>query len=447
MNVLLIFSDQQHKNALGKRNPQFITPNLDFLCDNGILFDNAYSNNPVCGPFRGCLMTGQLPCHCNVLNNGDPLPQNTESLPQAMQRAGYHTAYVGKWHLGGTGNGAVKENLRPGFDRFTGYQCYNGFNPNPPYNNQVIFYDENNKAHEFNAHRTDVTTDLAIENLQDMSKQKKPFFLTVSYQAPHYPEQPSEKYEALYKNTIFTHSCDYKAVDPYTPTYSPYSPRPFEGCPDYQNYGGNMEKYQRLYAALCTQVDHGIGRILQTLKSLNLYDDTLIIYTSDHGDMQGSHGLKNKCYPYEQSCAVPFIVRYPGGRKGITSKQPVSGIDIYPTLLDLAKTSTRTNLDGTSILPYLSGKSDHTQEYIIAEHSMNGQNWRMIRSIRYKLITSLTYVPTELYDLTEDPYEMNNLLNSKNPDSYFKEINQLLNVLKSRTSPIISRKSAEPSNS
>ena len=409
MNILLLFSDQQHKYALGSVNPAFHTPCLDRLAAEGALFLNGYSPNPVCGPFRGCLMTGQLTSHCRVYDNCWPLPENTPTMASVLNEHGYETSYVGKWHLGGNGAGPIPESLRGGFRHFIGYQCYNGFDPRPPFLNRVAFFDEENREHVYQRHRTDVTTDLAVERLRQAAGSGKPFFLTVSYQAPHYPEQPSPEYAALYENAEFPVTEDEEEVDPYTPTFSPYSPRPYDSCPDYQRYGGNMKEYKRLYAAMVSQVDAGVGRILETLRETGHEKDTLVLYTSDHGDMQGSHGLKNKCYPHEKSAGVPFIARLPGGKPMRTSAL-VSGVDIFPTVLEAAGIPRIQGLDGHSFLSFLRDGKEEPNAYILSEYVLHEAPWRMIRTPKWKLTVSLReYLPMSLYDMEEDPHEMHDL--------------------------------------
>ena len=433
MNILLIFSDQQHKYSLGKVNPEFITPNLDALADDGVLFANGYSPNPVCGPYRGCLMTGQYTSRCRVYDNGFPLPNGVPTIAGKLSEAGYQTSYVGKWHLGGNGQGVIEECNRGGFKRFIGYQCYNGFDTRPPFNNKVVFADENNVLHEFKEHRTDVTARLAVERMRELDM-NKPFFMAVSFQAPHYPEQPLDEYAALYKGKVFTKTPDYSYVEPYTPTFSPYSPRPFDGCPDYQRYGGNMDEYQRLYAGMVTQVDAGVGKIIDELKRLGKYDDTMIIYTSDHGDMQGSHGLKNKCYPHEKSAGVPFIVRLPGGRRGEISDCIVNGVDIMPTALELAGLEVNSATDGKSFLKYMQGKADKINDYIISEYVLHECPWRKIRTDKYKLtVTMNDYKPLSLYDMQNDVWELNDLKDAVDSTNI---IPQLTKVLKEHTLPV-----------
>ena len=159
-NIVMILTDQMHKNAIGKIDKNILTPNIDALADDGILFSNAYSNNPVCGPYRGCLFTGKYTCENTVYENNFPLPANTKTIADVFNESGYDTSFVGKWHLGGTGNRIIPPELRGGFNHFLGYQCHNGFWVDN------YFYNENNEAIVFDGHRTDITTDLGIKRLE-----------------------------------------------------------------------------------------------------------------------------------------------------------------------------------------------------------------------------------------------------------------------------------------
>ncbi len=428
MNVLIVFTDQQHKMALGKRNRLFQTPTLDALADDGVLFTNAYSNNPLCGPYRGCLMTGLLTSHNGVIQNNMPLPEGVPTLAEQLRERGWQTGFVGKWHLGGKGAEPIPISIRGGFERFNAYQMYNGYDPSAPYNNRVAFFDDNNEEHVYDEHRTEVTTKLACNMLYDMSKTGQPFCLVVGYQAPHYPEQPIWEYEKKYRNTVFPLTDEEASTEPYTQTYNPPSPSDLGQCPDYRRYGGNMAEYKRLYAAMVSQVDHGVGELINTLKTLNLYNDTIVIYTSDHGDMQGSHGMKNKDVPYEMSAGVPMIVRSPNGRKGCISDILVCGIDIFATVLDLA--GIKDAGDGHSFLDYVNGKSDRkTNEYIISE-SLHGKSpWQMLRNDQYKLVLSWPEGnPIMLFDMIKDPDERNNLISDH--ETYRVVIDKLSSVLR-----------------
>jgi arylsulfatase A-like enzyme len=404
MNLLFIFTDQQNRYALScMGNPNVETPNLDRLAERGMLFRRCYSNDPICGPFRGSLLTGQYTSRCRVVNNGSPLPEGTTTFADAFNQAGYNTSWVGKWHLGGNGSGPIAKELRGGFKKFIGYQCYNGFI------RDVVFHDEEDREHRFDGqHRTDVTTDLAIERLDSLAKSARPFMLMMSYQAPHYPEQPSPEYAEFYRGRQIVHRPNCQEIDPFTPTFSPRSPRPFENDPDYQRYGNDLDEYVRLYNAMCTQIDANVGRLVDALERLGVADDTMIMFTSDHGDMQGSHGLKNKCLPHEESAGIPFIAYVPGLPGGRVSDALVSGIDMMPTCLELAGLPPVEGVDGTSFAPLLRGETERAGDAVFSERA----KWCMIVKDGWKLAAERQddgLAPTLMTHLDGDPYEFENL--------------------------------------
>jgi len=402
MNVLFIFTDQQQRFALScMGNPNLETPHLDRLAQRGMLFRRCYSNNPVCGPFRGALLTGQYTSRCGVTGNGMPLPVGTTTWAEAFNAAGYQTSYVGKWHLGGNGNCPIPVELRGGFQRFKGYQCYNGFYKD------VCFYDENNVEHRYDYHREDVATDLAIAELEAMTANKKPFLLMLSYQAPHYPVQPAPEFEAIYRGRKIVRRPNCQDINPHTPTVSPRSPRPVENDPDFQRYGNNLDEYIRLYNAMCAQIDANVGRLLAALERLGVADDTAVFFTSDHGDMQGSHGLKNKCLPHEESAGIPLISYVPGLPGGRVSDALVSGIDFMPTCLELAGIAPVPGVDGKSFAPILRGETESVTDAVFVEND----GWCMIVQDGWKLAAERQddgLAPTFLTHLDEDPYELNN---------------------------------------
>lgn len=328
MNILFLFADQMHAFAMGcMGNAEIQTPNLDRLAGEGTLFRHTYSNTPICTPFRGNLFTGRYASQTGIINNADPIPSSERTLAHALNDGGYRTSYVGKWHLGDKGNVAVPPELRAGFTDFIGYQCYNDFEDG------VYFFDEQGICDERNTHRTEATTDIAIERLAGLAQRtaQEPFALFVSYQNPHYPLQPAPEYEALYSDQTLTRRPNAQEIDPFIPTFSPYSPRPKEDDPLYYRYGQNLDLYLRQYYAMVTQLDANIGRLMRAIDEFGLRDDTVIVFTSDHGDLQGSHGQKNKSQPWEESTRIPLIVRVPGGPAGQVIDSLVSGIDFYPS--------------------------------------------------------------------------------------------------------------------
>lgn len=420
-NILMIMTDQMHKYALGSVSPWVKTPNLDRLAEEGTLFTNAYSNNPVCGPFRGLLFSGRYCKDCGVQDNADALSQEEVTLPRELEQLGYDTSFVGKLHLGDNGNKPIPQKYWAGHRHLIGYQCYNGFK------DQVCFYDEEGKEYLFHEHRTDVTARLGIERMRELAKSGKPFLHTIFFQAPHYPEQPLEKYEHLYDGVEFPMAEQYKPVDPYTPTYSPYSPRPFELCPDFQRYGGNMQLYLKLYYAMVSQIDANVGLILQELENLGIAEDTMILFSADHGDMQGSHGLKNKCLPFERSCGIPLIIKVPGMEQKRVVDIPVSAVDYYPTCMEVAGGKSEKILPGESLIPLLTGEKTSHAPVFSENHLLKDNTWFMIRDMRWKLtIDAKTHQPVSLYDMQTDPEESKNLVNDTN---YRKEQECLYKLL------------------
>lgn len=403
MNLLFIFTDQQQRDALGcMGNADVDTPNLDALAARGVLFRRAYSNNPICTPFRINLMTGQYSCHTGCQNNQDRVPAGGPELASALEAGGLAASYVGKWHIGATGNGPIAPDLRAGFQRFIGYQCYNGFYQD------VCFYDEAGREHRFEKHRTDATTDIAIGRLREIAD--RPFALFVSYQAPHYPVQPAPQYADLYAGRTVTPRPNRGEVEPHTPTHSPKSPRPVENDPDYQRYGGNLDEYIRLYNAMVTQIDANVGRLLSALDHLGVADETAIVFTSDHGDMQGSHGQVNKCLPHEESAGIPLIAFAPGGASGAVCDVPVGCVDLFPTCLDLAGLAPdRPPTDGGSLAAAIRG----TGELDPSRPAFSERpQWCMVVQNGWKLVADrdeeMNLTPTMLFDLDDDPHELTN---------------------------------------
>jgi arylsulfatase A-like enzyme len=411
-NILFIFTDQMHKFALNcMGTDDIITPNLDKLASQGVLFTNAYSNCPICTPFRINLFTGLYSSQTNTLENESSIPDSCYTLADALNAGGYTTSYVGKWHIGDSGNKPIPENKRGGFQHFIGYQCYNGFQDN------VCFYDEEGSETRFEKHRTDVTTDLAIKRLNEIKDDK--FAMFVSYQAPHYPVQPDAEYANLYKGKTIKRRFNCLDIDPYTRTFSPPSPWPPDDCKNYIKYGNNLDEYLRLYYAMITQIDANVGRLLEELERIGKRENTVVIFTSDHGDMQGAHGKKNKCLPYEESSGIPLIVSMPGAlQNGSKCDALVSGIDFYPSMLDYADIKGQNALPGRSFMPLLSN-TNSSERSVFSEMP----DWKMIRQGDFKLVVATEGLrPKKFFNLKNDPFEMNNLVDDT---IYQSKISQL----------------------
>jgi arylsulfatase A-like enzyme len=416
MNIIFIFADQMHGFAMGcMGNADIKTPHLDKLAAEGILFRNTYTCFPVCTPFRGNLFTGRFASQTGIIGNTQAISANERTLADCFNDGGYRTSYVGKWHLGGKDNIWVEPHLRGGFKEMQAYQCYNDFEK------QVWFFDEEGKKSDRAIHRTDATFQVAMEQLEKLKDSQ--FALFISEQAPHYPLQPSPEFEALYQNATIRRRPNCQEIDPYVPTASPPVPD-VKTDPINIKYGNNLDQYLKLYYAMVTQVDHQVGKLMQKLEDLGIADKTAIIFTSDHGDLQGSHGEKNKNRFWEESVRIPFIASIPGGPRGIVRDELFSSVDFYPTLLDLAKIPVPASAEGISYAPFMLGDNQKANEEIFSEDK---SGWLMIRRGDFKLVVNRkTFEATHLFDLSSDPYEMNNLVESSKFQSKRDELKQRL---------------------
>jgi arylsulfatase A-like enzyme len=415
-NVLIIFGDQLMKFALGcMDNSDVVTPNIDRLAQNGALFKNAYTTTPVCSPFRANLVTGLYNLETGADGNCCVLPNGCHSLVSDFNNAGYQTGFVGKWHIGIGGNRPIEKKYRADFQNFIGYQCFNSFYED------VWFFDEDNKKHEYDKHRTDVTADIAIERLQKLSDD--PFMMVVGFQAPHYPEQPSPRFDNIYRGKKVTPRPNYTGISPYIPTVFPRSSRPYEKCPDYRRYGEDIHEYLRCYYALCSQIDYNVGRIVDQLEESGRLDDTIIMFTSDHGDMAGSHGLNGKAVSYEESAGIPLLMVGPGVPKGIRINAPIDSSSFLPTCMGLADIEMPENIKPRCKTDLFENPNSDTHAF----SCFKGKGWCMIRKGKHKLTIDVnTNEPLSFYNLKDDPYEVSNLIEAETINIKYSEMLGLL---------------------
>ncbi|MDG2025779.1 MAG: sulfatase-like hydrolase/transferase [Acidimicrobiales bacterium] len=406
-NVLFILADQLQAWALGcMGHPDIATPNLDALAGTGTVFTDAYVEFPVCTQYRGVLNTGRYASDSGVTNFGMGPDLGTRFLADALSEAGLWTSYVGKWHLYEFFDMAVLPEQRCGFERFNGYQSYNS------YREGIRFWDEDGACREFvGGHRTVATADIAIERLREIPADRD-FGLFVSFLSPHYPLEPLAEYEAMYAGADITLRPNVTQPDQvFTRTYSPPSPQPFEGDPNFARYGASIEDFWQFYAAMVTQLDHEVGRLLAELQELGRADDTLVIFTSDHGEMGGSHGRMNKYVWQEESVRVPFLVRSPGSPTGTRIATPVAaGVDIWPTVLDWIGADAEPALPGGSIVPMLDDGSAGEHHPVFAEATGMDRGYTMVRNGAWKYVAAHGSDDTiALHHLGDDPYEQNDV--------------------------------------
>jgi len=405
-NILFVFPDQ-----LGARwlptygNPVVKSPRLRAFAEESTVFERAVTTSPVCTPYRACLLTGRYPSQTGVLENGQALPDDAVTFAHLLNDAGYDTHYVGKWHLSGDpqGNRWVPPEQRGGFQHFVGWESHH-----VDHQAGLIWEDDPEAAIEMAGHETDGLTDLAIKQLHKASQSDSPFCMVVSYQAPHPPCSPPEVYLEPYQ--------DVDLLPEPNADKTAYYDRPGWNA-DY-----DVETFRRLYFGEITQIDHAFGRLLDTLDNLDLRDNTLVIFTSDHGEMAGAHGLFGKGVMYAEALNIPLMIRYPGQQESYNSNGLVSTVDFLPTILDYASCDPHELAEGESLRPIIEGDTTDSIETRISEY----HNFCISVGVMKLFTDGRTLTPLALYNTFEDYYEMDNLLNQP---EYQKTQDHLLNEL------------------
>jgi len=364
------------------------TPHLDSLVASGVRFDNFYANCPVCSPTRASVMTGQYPDMVGVpgvirtkpQNNFGYLSSHAVMLPEVLKRAGYHTAIVGKWHLGLETPNTPNER---GFDHFHGFL---GDMMDDYYSHRrhdINYMRLNGEEIAPKGHATDLFTDWSIDYIKSRAKSKQPFFLYLAYNAPHTPIQPPDEWLARVK----------------------------------KREQGIDEKRAKL-VALIEHLDDGIGRLLQALTETGLRDNTLVIFTSDNGG-QLNVGANNgqlaggKGEMYEGGIREPMCAVWPNRiEPGSRSSQVALTMDLFPTICEAAKADLNHEIDGRSILSAMLG-NPHTEEderflfWVRREGGVRygGRAFYAARYGNWKLLQNTPYEPLKLYHLQNDPRE------------------------------------------
>ena len=400
LNVLFLFPDQMRAQAMGcMGNPDVRTPNLDRLASEGVLFRNHFANSPVCCPARAIILTGKYAHTNGMVANDLRLRESETSMAEVFSLAGYRTGFVGKWHLDG---GPRQPGWIPPGARRQGFEFWAANQVSHAHFDTHYFRDEP-EAIPIKTFESEVWTDLGIEFLRETRNDERPFFLTVQMGPPHDPYIAPDKYMAMYDPEAITLRPNFAGDE---------SDRDLEPNPYIKTPG---RKEIAAYYAMVTAVDEQVGRILDELDDLGLRDSTVVIVSSDHGDMLGSHGARLKRKPWEESIRVPGIVRHPGGATGLSTDALFSHVDIAPTLLSLCGLEVPPEMQGSDLSGVIAGHADAGPDaayfQIFGPFHAGGVEWgwRGIRTRRY-MYARTREAPWVLYDLEADPYELNNLV-------------------------------------
>lgn len=392
-NVVFVLADEWRAQDVGYNgNRDVMTPNLDKLYRKSVCFTNVISTCPVCCPYRASLLTGQYPLTTGVFMNDVLLDPEAESLGKCFKKAGYETACIGKWHLDGHGrNSFIPEERRQGFDYWKVLECTHDYN-------NSWYWDNDDKKKMWDGYDAFAQTKDAVDYIAGKEKSAKPFFLFLSWGPPHTPfETAPESFKKKYsqKNLKLRDNVPLELKD--------------KAISDLIGYYGHI-----------SALDSCIGVLQQALAETGLDQNTLFIFTSDHGNMVRSHGLMNKQQPYEESILVPMLIRYPAlwGDKGKKNGMLIGTPDLMPTLLGLCGLPVPASVEGKDKSPVLKGEAkDKTDAVLIACYQPFGQWSRKQGGVEYRGVRTQNYTyvktldgPWLLFDLRKDPYQLKNLI-------------------------------------
>ncbi len=408
-NIIWVITDQMRAQAMGfMGDPNVRTPNLDNMAREGVAFTSAISGAPWCCPFRGALLTGQYPHVNGVVKTPMQLSPSAKTIVSPLKDNGYHTAWVGKWHLDGSNHVThyVPPENRAGFDYFMGYE--NNNNQNESY----VFGNDCEEFTRIRGYETDALNDIFINHIRAHvgdDEEYQPFFAVLSIQPPHtpyvtpYDETGTAKY---YKNP---HDIKLRANVP---------PGKWADEAKFTLAG---------YYGMIENIDANIGKLRRSLQDMGIDRDTYIMFMSDHGDMHGSHGQSQKSTPWEESIRIPFIVSSVGSNyhmKSGDSKALINHVDIAPTTLGLCGIDVPETMQGydysslclkTDDASYKQNPAEIPQSAYLQQivrkrhpHSINKQ-WRAVVTMDGYKYVCFPNTDAMLFNLNEDPYEMANI--------------------------------------
>ncbi len=411
-NVVFILSDDHRYDAMSFLGHQFAqTPHMDSMAANGVHLKNAFVTTSLCSPSRASILTGLYTFRHRVIDNNRLVPDGTLFFPQYLQKAGYATAYIGKWHMGG-----VSDEPRPGFDHWVSFRGQGSYYP-PKDPNYTLNVD--GKRVKQKGYITDELTDYALDWLGEQKPDEKPFFLYLSHKAVHAGFTPPKRHEGKLDDTPFERPETEKVTAEdlrNKPRWVRDQRNSWHGVDFPYHSELNIESYYKRYAEALMGVDDSIGRVLAQLEKMGVRDETLVIYMGDNGFMFGEHGLIDKRVAYETSIRVPMLMQCPELFKGGTVvDQVVANIDIGPTVLEAMGLQKPPHMDGESFLALGQGKSIPWRDYFLYVYYWE-KNYPQsptvfaLRGDRYKYITYYgLWDADELYDLKNDPNEAHNL--------------------------------------
>ncbi len=410
-NLIYVFADELRWASCGYNGDVYArTPNMDRLAAQGCNFRQCVSNTPVCAPYRASLMTGKYQSSTGMVINELRLSPEHECFGHALKRAGYSAAYIGKWHLWANQLGhhyEVKNGFVPPGAYRLGFDDYwSGYNFNHTYIQSPYFHDKPDPQIRKQYEPTG-QTDEAITYLKNASHRKEPFALFLSWGPPHMPwgdANVEAEYLDLFRNVDLPLPPNYSLhQDPYADNWQKLPP----------NWDANIRQWMKVYYAQVANLDWNLGRLLKAIDDMGLADDTIFVFTSDHGEMFGAHGRRAKLIFYEEAARVPFLLRYP-------KKVPAKGVseallgtpDIMPTLLALMGIRCPSTVEGTDLSSHALGRSGsgHDAAHLLGMGATaawtDGTEWRAVRDHEFTYGVYHRDGKELLFNHRKDPYQM-----------------------------------------
>ncbi|HDZ21174.1 hypothetical protein LCGC14_0093810 [marine sediment metagenome] len=416
-NLLFVFADQLRRDCLrcnGETRAR--TPNLDDLCDEGVSFSNAISGHPVCAPFRASLFTGKHSSSTGMVINTVRMNPNHECFGHVLAGGGYETSYIGKWHLWGTRRGDYYHTdyaytppgkFRLGFDgRWSAYNFLHNYY-------LAEYYTDSPNPIKVHGYEPDFQTDLAIEHMAEMNATGNPFAMFLSFGTPHEPWARCNVPEDFIKPFEWVEFDDrppnfMTGIDHY---HTPWTDG--GGYADAEAYVQNL----RYYHAMTANLDWNMGRLLKAVDAMGLREDTIVVFTSDHGSMFGEHGRAGKCTFYEEAVRVPFLMRWgdktPAGRE---TDACLNTPDIMPTLLSMMDLPIPAAVEGSDLSHFALGQTGPEPECSLLQGMAetdgwaDGSEWRAVRDKQFTYAVYREPRMELLFDHVADRYQLTNLI-------------------------------------
>ncbi|MCX6616922.1 MAG: sulfatase [Acidobacteria bacterium] len=409
-NIVLILTDDLRYDFLGFMGHPFLeTPNIDRMAKNGVVFRNGFVTHSLCSPSRATILSGRYSHAHGVLDNQTPLPPRLATYPQELQRAGYRTAYIGKFHMGG-----ASDEPRPGFDHWVSLRGQ-GVYSDPVFN-------VNGKRSKHSGYVTDIITDYSKRFIEE--NRERPFCMTIGHKAVHMEFTPAPRHAGKYASAAIPRPAsmaDTEANYRGKPEWVRRQRNAYHGVGSmFDHTVASFDDFYRDYCRTALAVDESVGTILGTLEKSGILEDTLVVFTSDNGFMFGEHGLLDKRAMYEPSMRVPMIAHCPGLiHGGQQRREMVLNLDLAPTFVEAAGVPVPPTMQGRSFLPLLSPaagnpapwRTEFLYEYFwergyASTPTVVGLRTDRYSYMRYHGIWDLD----ELYDIEKDPDQMHNLL-------------------------------------